>query len=405
MHINHFTYLLKLAYKNITRNKLRSFFIAFSVGISVTLAIWVMSIFDGMNQQIIDAIVNCNVGHYQLQEKKFGQQDDPINPLPLDQNLLKQLQALPILGVSPEMVIEGFINDPEGSEAVQLIGIMPQLHPQVMPIKSNLVEGHYLNEDDDGVLIGENLKLKFKFNIGENIVINYQDSNGDLRSEILKIKGIYKLNGAGFERKTLYLNHKTLAKLFGKEGFHRYVIKSKHENIKDEISKITPSDFIFKTWHHINPEMSVVIEFHEGTVRFFLLIVGICISVTILTPISMLWQERIKEFETLHIIGIRRNILWKIGIAEAMILSFISLCLAMFIVAIVIGPFVTGGLDLSSLRADALNVERAGIVLPYIIYPLLNLKQFFVSCFFVLVTVYVSYFFAIRKTLKQIRFQ
>lgn len=406
MHINHFTYLLKLAYRNITRNKLRSFFISFSVAISVTLAVWVMSLFDGMNSQIVDAIINCNVGHFQIQEDHYGKNNDPNNPGLKNNQLLDQLKRnKQISGISSEMVLEGFINDPEGSEAVDLIGIYSQEHKTIMPIYKSIIQGSYIQEADQGVLIGEMLQKKFKLKINDNLVINYQDTVGNLRSEVLKIQGVYRLNGASFERKTVYLPINKLQELFGKQGIHRYVIFAPKISSKDSLQPFVPGGHSLKSWHDINPELSVVLEFHHGTVRFFLLIVGICISVTILTPISMLWQERIKEFETLHIIGIKRSVLWKIGISEAVLLSNIALILACFLVILGIGPFLKTGLDLSSLRNGGITVERAGILLPHVVFPLLNFSQFFISCIFVIFTVFISYFFAIRKTVRQIRYQ
>ena len=55
-------YLFKFAWKSIRRNGARSFFIGFSVSLAVVIAVWVVSLFDGLNRQIEKAVVNTNTG-------------------------------------------------------------------------------------------------------------------------------------------------------------------------------------------------------------------------------------------------------------------------------------------------------------------------------------------------------
>ena len=71
-------------------------------------------------------------------------------------------------------------------------------------------EGDFLsNQDEFSILIGKELAELFKFHIGDQLVLNYQDQKGNLRSEILTIKGIFNFNGKSFEKRFVYLNQKT----------------------------------------------------------------------------------------------------------------------------------------------------------------------------------------------------
>lgn len=60
----------------------------------------------------------------------------------------------------------------------------------------------------DPVLIGYELAQLFKFVVGDQIVLNYQDTNGELRSELLQIKGVYKYSSKTFEKRFVYINQK-----------------------------------------------------------------------------------------------------------------------------------------------------------------------------------------------------
>jgi hypothetical protein len=119
----------------------------------------------------------------------------------------------------------------------------------------------------------------------------------------------------------------------------------------------------------------------------------------------MLWQERVKEFEMMHTIGIDHFRLKLIGFSEALIMFLYSLTLALILIILIIGTQTKTGLNFGSLYSEVGSVERAGIVLPRVVYPILTIGQFVVTIGFVFITVFISYGLAIRSALKQIRFQ
>ncbi len=375
------------------------------------MAIWIMAIFAGMNIQIINSIVECNVGHYQIQEKNFGSSGDPTTPLADSPEFLQKLSLIPgVKAVSRELVLEGFVNSTEGAQAVNLLGVHPEDVNKFVPLHKSLTEGKPLDDNSEGALVGQALKEKFHLTLGDQLIFNYQDVSGNLRSELVVIQGFYNANAPSFQRGTIYVSPKVVGRLAGAspeqplKGIHRYVIFAPTLHDKKQLQSILPENTLLKEWNDINPEMGAVVQFHDGLVNFFLVIVGICISVTILTPISMLWQERVKEFEMLHIIGVVRKRIWMVGLSEAFIMSIFSLAFAFIMITLCIGWQTKTGLDFSILFDQTAPVERAGIVLPRIIYPLLDLKQFLVTISFVLFTVYISYTLAIRNAVKQISY-
>src|SRR5690606_35771123 len=78
----------------------------------------------------------------------------------------------------------------------------------------HMASGKFVDQDEYGVVIGQELAKLFKFQIGDQLVLNYQDQQGELRSELLNIQGIYHYNSQGFEKKFVYINQSTWQKLF-----------------------------------------------------------------------------------------------------------------------------------------------------------------------------------------------
>lgn len=401
------SYLFKFAWKSIRRNAGRSFFIGFSVSLAVFIAVWVVAFFDGLNYQIEKAVVNTNIGYFQLQEPTFSRSTDSTTPLSFSSysHLLKQTF---IQGYSPELVLDGNISTPEGAAGLAVIGIDPELHRTFLPLFKKIKKGRFVeNQDQDGIVIGEELAKIFKFAVEDQLVLNYQDINGELRSEILKIKGIYRFNGKAFEKRFVYINQKTWQRIFLNREmkeilFNRIPIMTKNLSEQKKLEKIISQEKIeLKTWKNLNPEMAVVLEFHDGMIQFFFIIIALTIIMTILTPVQMLWQERLKELRMLNILGVSSEKFWKIGLFEVIQMIICSTIASSFLLVVIIGIQSKTGIDFRFLN-DGVTLERAGIKLPNIIYPHLAINQLVVTFIFVLIILSISYFWSIHRTLKKL---
>ncbi|MFP5387637.1 MAG: ABC transporter permease, partial [Bacteriovoracia bacterium] len=283
-------YLFKFAWKSIRRHSGRSFFIGFSVSLAVVIAVWVIAFFDGLNSQIEEAVVNTNTGFFQVQDPLYAQSTDSSRPKVFTSDLAGTLSRHPVSAASPELVLDGNISTPEGATALLVLGIEPGMHQNLLPLREKITHGEFISpEDDYSVVIGKELATLFKFNVGDQLILNYQDHKGELRSEILNIKGIYHYNSKGFEKRFVYVNQKTWQNLFlneftGKTLFNRVTLLTPGLAYEPQISdRIKTTDLKLKNWKQLNPEMAVVLEFHDGMINFFFLIIAATITMTILT--------------------------------------------------------------------------------------------------------------------------
>ncbi len=402
-------YLFKFAWKSIRRHAGRSFFIGFSVSLAVVIAVWVVAFFDGFNAQIEKAVVNTNIGFFQIQDPLFAKTTDSSSPLEYTEELKLKIEKYPILSVSPELVLDGNISTPEGAAGLIILGIEPQNHKKFLPIYTHIKEGEFLNQEGEfEILIGQELAEIFKFNINDQMVLNFQDHLGNLRSELLTIKGIFNFNGKSFEKRFVYINQKTWQKLFfnsysGKILFNRIALMS--DGLRDKKfleSRIDNTQLQIRNWKDLNPEMAVVLEFHDGMIKFFFIIIALTITMTILTPVRMLWQERFKELKMMSILGVSIKKFWKIGFFEAFLMIVLSGFFSTLFLSLLISYQAKVGLDFRFLN-DGVAIERAGIKLPGIIFPLLTMNQLIVTFLFVIFVLGISYAWSIHRTLRRLR--
>jgi putative ABC transport system permease protein len=401
-------YLFKFAFRSILRNRGRSFFIGFSVSLAVFIAVWVLAFFDGVNGQIQTAVVNTNTGFYQLQEKSYARTTDASNPLPFDASIKTKLREKKIERFSPELVVDANISAPEGSAALVLLGIVPSLHRNFLGVASGIFEGSFVDESDsEGIVIGKELAAIFKYKPGDQMVVNYQDIKGELRSEILTIRGVYTFSSNSFEKRFAYTGQKTLQRLYLNREmtsilYNRIPFMARDLTHQDEFkSSFQSKTEVLKTWKDLNPEMSVVIEFNDGMIKFFFIIIGLTIMMTILTPIQMLWQERFAELRMMNILGVVKRRFWKIGFFEVIQMILFSGIASSILLAVILSIQSKTGVDFRH-QQQGLNIERAGIKLTGVVYPIFSANQILVTFGFIIFVMCFSYMWAIHRTLKKL---
>lgn len=396
--MNKLRFLASLATKYVFRNKARSFFILSSITVSLIVSMMILALFSGMFSQIETAVTNTNTGNFQLQELNFSDSQDPMTPLAWNEEFTDKLKDL--AGYSPELILEGNIVQPEGSAALVVLGVDPERNLSVIDLGHHLLAGDFLREED-GIVIGKDLAEKFKLKIGDDFLLNYQDSEGELRSELLPVSGIYDFNSQEFKKTYVYIRHQKWQELYFNEMsdtqlFHRIVLKTSKE-FNNSFPQLE-----LKSWKDINPEMAVVIDFNKGLLNFFMIIIAITVSLSIFNPIRMLLEERLAEFRMMNVIGVSHKTLLPLGFFEALIMMIISLVTALIAYFLLTTLLSSTGIDLSSFN-EGRPIERAGIELPNIIYPIRELKHILLSMIFVVITIGLTYAISLRAILKKIK--
>lgn len=388
------SFLSALAAKYIWRRKGRSLFILTSISAALIVSLLLLSLFSGMFAQITTAVTATNTGVFQLQEKNFADSYAVNTPRLLSPEM-KKLDAY-----SAELILEANLLQPEGSASLKVLGIDPPKHQTVMELGQNLVAGDFFSQSQQGIIIGSELAQKFKFKLGDDFLFNFQDQEGNLVSEMLPITGIYDFNSKEFSKTHAYIHYQKWQEIFfSKEVkgqyFHRIVLNTLPS---------FPASWKLRllSWREINPEMAVVIDFNQGLLRLFMVIIAFTVGLSIFNPIRMLLEERLSEFRMMSIIGVSSSNLTLLALIEAVLMMLISLVFSLVVYFILMMVLTRSGVDLSAL-GDGAPIERAGIEIPQIIYPLMEVKFILLSLVFVTVTIGLSYALSFRAIVKKIR--
>jgi ABC-type lipoprotein release transport system permease subunit len=361
--------LLKMAFRDLGRNKRRSILSALAVSIATTLLIFMASVVRGEFRGALQNGIRLQTGHLQIRAASYEENKVSLAWEDLVENpaqLADQLKALPqVLDATPRLMASGIISLGDNSRGVQVLGIDPVAEANQI-FRQGVISGEFLTNDDrEGVLIGKPLAERFGLNVGDQVNLLINTSNGDVDEQPFTVRGIYTTNVFPYDENTVFM---PLAKAqsFAVAENHAsliFVLLHDQEQTEPVAAALTSSNYQIVTWQDLN-ELSVQFEQFAGAYMVILYLIILGITATVVTnTLVMAVYERTREIGILAAIGMKGRRIMSAFLTEAALLATGG----------VIGGLILGGLITAYIGNVGLVIPAtqgvSGILIGDKIYP------------------------------------
>ncbi|MBU2472196.1 MAG: ABC transporter permease, partial [Bacteroidetes bacterium] len=185
--------LLKLAWRNIWRNKRRSLIVVTAVVIGLVSLIFTDSLSVGMIRQMLDNQIGSHISHIQIHKNGFNDNKIIQNCIPDYEKVETILQSDPSIShYSKRVVTYGLISSASNSSGISIIGIGPKEEENITIIKKSVVEGEYFSGKKRDIVIGKKLSEKLGVGIGDKIVLMVTNFSGNVATDVFRVAGLYE---------------------------------------------------------------------------------------------------------------------------------------------------------------------------------------------------------------------
>lgn len=330
--------LLKLAFRNIQRNRRRSLITIIAVGVGLASLIFLWSFNDGTNEQMRDNVIRLFTSHVQIHAHGFQKLLDPALVLPDRVVIEHRLKSLSELEAFSERVkTEALIGTNEQSRGIQLIGIDPVQEKKVTDLERFITHGTFLKSGDKRLLlIGNRLADKMDAQLGDKVVLMTQAMDGTLAGFPYHIAGIFDTGSQTMDELTAYITLDSAQELLGlDEEIHEIAIRL-HER-RQIPSFLKSLSFLNKTkyevfrWDEIVPEVEQWSQWSESIIRTILVAVMFVIGVGIMNTVIMSVFERTREFGIMMAIGTSPKQILKLIVIETVLLELGGMILGLIV--------------------------------------------------------------------------
>ena len=344
--------MLKLAFRNLGRNRRRSFFSALAMGLALALLLMMASFIEGEMGNAIEATIRLQSGHLQVRAASYDEakmslkwEDLIENP---DQVAAPIASMGPVAAATPRLFASGFITTRNEAAGVRVIGIDP-LSVANGPFREGIWEGAFLTPVvREGVLIGWPLARRLGLSTGDTVSLSVNTSSGDVDEQQFTIRGIYSTKTSGFDGVNIFLPLAKAQAFTGAENRASTIFVLLRDTSQTEavIAALQAPGYQVLTWQDMN-ELLVQTEALSATYMgfFYLIVLGIAATVIVNTQIMSVY-ERTREIGILSAIGMRGRRLMAIFLAESGLLAVGGILLGLVIGGIVIAYLTRYGFPL-----------------------------------------------------------
>ena len=323
--------LVKMSFRDLGRNRRRTFFSALAVSVGLAILILMASVIKGEMGGAVQGAIILESGHIQVRAASYDPnksslkwEDLVLNP---DQ-IASQIGGLPqVKAATPRLFASGFITAGNQSAGASIYGIDPTSAASD-PYRLGIISGNYLATDDNsGLLIGKPNADKLHLKAGDNVNLSVNTANGDVAEQKFVVRGIYSTNTSGFDSATILLPlAKAQAITQAQNHASTIFVLLKDDTTTDSVAAAlngTAAQAGLKvlTWKQLNP---LVLDWETQANSYisilYLIILAIAASVIINTLIMSVY-ERTREIGVLSAIGMRGGRIMSLFLTESALLA------------------------------------------------------------------------------------
>lgn len=379
--------MLMLAWKNIWRNKKRSFIILTATALGLAGGLFSIGVMTGMYASMVDSAINRELGNIQLHTAEYKKDQMIRQYLPKADSIGAVLRSLSdVRSYAEHSIIEGMASSATTAAAATIVGIDPNQEQTVTAVSKSLIEGSYL-EKKNTVVVGKKLADKLRLKLHSRLVISFSGLDGNIIYSAFRIGGIFTTAASSFDGSNIFVRRGDLSNLLGHDApIHEIVVRTKDQFVltatQQAIQQAVPSSVIVETWREISPELKLTADSSDITNEVFLGIILFALLFGLTNTQLMSVLDRVRDFGILLAVGMYRTRLFLMIILESLFLSFSGGIIGVIIGWAVTQYFKTHGIDLSTLSEGLSAYGIPSILYPYIkasLYVSLTVMMVFTS--------------------------
>jgi len=291
---------------------------------------------DGFYQAFYDVMVTHRLGHLQIRHPDFAKSQSLYDTLQDTDDLLQTIIDIPETNFTTGRLYGNGLVSGEGiSNGAQIVGVYPNMEQQFSSIADQIIDGAYLSDNsaqNNETVIGTDLAKGLGINVGDEVFVFSQGSDGSMVYDLYQTVGIYKSGNLMTDR-SMQLHIEDAQELFLLDNrLHEVLVLVEEETAivaTQQALQTKPfaqnnAEVSIQTWWESSPQTLELMGFRDVGTTIFLSVVFFIAGFGILNTMVMSVFERTTEIGLLKALGLRPyQIVWLV-VLEVIILSTIA---------------------------------------------------------------------------------
>lgn len=396
--------LIKIAWRNIWRSKLRSAVVMFAIASGLVGGLFSSAWMNGMANQRVNDTFSIETAHIQFHNPEFADNFDVKKTILSTQEKLEELKKTDgIKAVTSRLKISAMAATANKNMGVTIVGINPKTEKEVFGLykKMDTIDGDFFDtKKKNAIVISKALAKELKAKLKSKIVLTFQDYNGEITGAAFKVVGIFKTTNSVWDKMHVFVKATDLRYVLElpKDQFHEIDILLNDYNqatiISEQLQKKYP-DILSEDWSEIQPYINFITKYMDVMMGVFMLIILGALGFGIVNTMLMVILERTRELGMLMAIGMTKKRVFVMIMLETIFLALVGALIGELISMLLINYYGKVGINLSSMAEGLETIGYSAIT-----YPELDFVKYVQITIMVFVTGVLASIYPAIKALK-----
>lgn len=376
-------YLLRMAFRNLSRNRVRSAISVVAIAIAVGVVIFAKGLVGGMIDTYLDNTIRFTSGHVRLVQETYPKKERLLSlAYPVDglggkdvSALAKDLGGLSgVATATPRIKFAALVSQEDKLEGLLGLGLDFGAEERGMRLSRYLRAGRFPREGASEIVAGQRLLDKLGLKIGSRVTLVANTAYGSLAGRTFTVVGSLASGLAQLDEASVYLSLRTAQRFVELEGAatELIVMAKDPERVRDlaaEIARFVKAGdpegrYRVIPWYQANSLMGYVVSAKQIYNLVFILIV-LFASFVVINTMLMIVSERTREIGTLGALGFTGFQVVTLLVLEGAALGLLGSALGTVVGSAVTRSLSVTGMDFSN-ATESLGKE---LLFPTRIYP------------------------------------
>ena len=387
--------LMKLAWRNLWRQKRRTLLTATALALVLFLSLITRSFQEGSYTSNIKNAAKFYTGLIQLQNPQFSDTSSIDDVLPQTKSFISSAIDNPSIDVIlPRVESFALAAKGEHSKGALVLGVDPEAEDDYSSISDKIVKGTYFAAGENSVLVGGRLAQYLHLDVGDELVLYGMGYHGQTAAGLYRVAGILHFPLQQLDSQLVYMPLDTAQALFSLDKqVTAWVLNTENlrglSRVVDQLRRDYGKEVAVKDWQALSPELSQQIALDKAGGIFLIYILYGIVGFGLFATILMTTLERQREFAVMLATGMLRGKLISLLAIESLFISFIGVLLGLMISAPVLVYFYFNPIEITGEAAEMMLETGFEPIVPVSLDPHLAMTQ--ISVVFVILFLCLLY--------------
>ena len=329
----HVIMTLKIAFRNIFRQKRRTILTALAMIVGFTLSSVFIGWSDGAYSDIIAMFTRNRIGHIQVHQQDYLDKPSLYKTIGNYESVGQTIGS--VSGVeawTPRVYSAGLGSVGDKSTAVQIIGVDAGREARATRFDKKVIDGQGFSEAQaPEAILGKGLARILSATVGDEIVIVSQGADGSIANDLYTIVGIAESGDETTDRMACYLHIKDAQELLVLEArAHEIVVVVSNINHVGKIARaieshLDDSALDVAPWQEVAKSFYRAMQADKQGDLIGPIVIMLIVAIGVLNTVLMSVLERTREYGVLKAVGTKPVQIFWLVICEVVIIALGSI--------------------------------------------------------------------------------